>query len=430
MRITMWLLTFLLLLALTVSPGPGTAGKETNFEALKRFSQVLDMVEQHYVKDIPRAELIRDAIKGLLEQLDPHSAYLTEEDFKDIQDSTAGRFEGIGIEISLDNGRLTVVSPIEDTPAYKAGLRAGDLILEIDGQTTQDMSLTDAVKRIKGPKGTSVTLVILHKGSNAPEEVTITRGTIPIVSVKTLELERGVVHLRVTRFSDTTTRDLRDQLKDFAKKAPLRGIVLDLRNNPGGLLEQAVSVTDTFLAEGLIVYIQGKNKSQRKDFAAHREPADILDVPIVCMINSGSASASEIVAGALQDTNRALILGEKTFGKGSVQTVIPLADGAGIKMTTALYYTPKGRSIQAEGIVPDLEIPFVPARDDDADISDLRKRFTIREKDLSGHLENNVPKKEKKTRESDTVKTLLAKDNQLRLALELVKQLPKIRQIR
>jgi carboxyl-terminal processing protease len=430
MRITMWLLTFLLLLALTVSPGPGTAGKETNFEALKRFSQVLDMVEQHYVKDIPRAELIRDAIKGLLEQLDPHSAYLTEEDFKDIQDSTAGRFEGIGIEISLDNGRLTVVSPIEDTPAYKAGLRAGDLILEIDGQTTQDMSLTDAVKRIKGPKGTSVTLVILHKGSKAPEEVTITRGTIPIVSVKTLELERGVVHLRVTRFSDTTTRDLRDQLKDFAKKAPLRGIVLDLRNNPGGLLEQAVSVTDTFLAEGLIVYIQGKDKSQRKDFAAHREPADILDVPIVCMINSGSASASEIVAGALQDTNRALILGEKTFGKGSVQTVIPLADGAGIKLTTALYYTPKGRSIQAEGIVPDLEIPFVPARDDDADISDLRKRFTIREKDLSGHLENNVPKKEKKTRESDTVKTLLAKDNQLRLALELVKQLPKIRQIR
>ena len=430
MRITMWLLTFLLLLALTVSPGPGTAGKETNFEALKRFSQVLDMVEQHYVKDIPRAELIRDAIKGLLEQLDPHSAYLTEEDFKDIQDSTAGRFEGIGIEISLDNGRLTVVSPIEDTPAYKAGLRAGDLILEIDGQTTQDMSLTDAVKRIKGPKGTSVTLVILHKGSKAPDEVTITRWTIPIVSVKTLELERGVVHLRVTSFSDTTTRDLRDQLKDFAKKAPLRGIVLDLRNNPCGLLEQAVSVTDTFLAEGLIVYIQGKDKSQRKDFAAHREPSDILDVPIVCMINSGSASASEIVAGALQDTNRALILGEKTFGKGSVQTVIPLADGAGIKLTTALYYTPKGRSIQAEGIVPDLEIPLVPARDDDADISDLRKRFTIREKDLSGHLENNVPKKEKKTRESDTVKTLLAKDNQLRLALELVKQLPKIRQIR
>lgn len=430
MRITMWLLTFLLLLALTVSPGPGTAGKETNFEALKRFSQVLDMVEQHYVKDIPRSELIRDAIKGLLEQLDPHSAYLTEEDFKDIQESTAGKFSGIGIEISLDNGRLTVVSPIEDTPAHKAGLRAGDIILEIDGQTTQEMNLNDAVKRIRGQSGTSVTLVILHKGSKTPEEVSITRGTIPIISVKTQELEKGYIFLRLTRFSDTTTRDMREQLKDYMKKSSLKGIVLDLRNNPGGLLEQAVSVADTFLAEGLVVYIQGKDKAQRKDFLARKEPTDIVDVPIVCLINSGSASASEIVAGALQDTNRALILGEKTFGKGSVQTVIPLADGAGIKLTTALYYTPKGRSIQAEGIVPDLDIPFVPIREDDSELSDLRKRFTIREKDLSGHLENNVPKKEKKIRESDTVKTLLAKDNQLRLALELVKQLPKIRQIR
>jgi len=436
MRVGIWFGCFVMLLTLTVAPAPLDAapGKDDQFEALRRFSQVVDMVETHYVKPVTKAELIQNSIKGMLEQLDPHSAFLSPEDFKELQVSSSGAFHGIGIEISSENGRLVVVSPIEDTPAYKAGLKSGDIILEIDGEPTIELGLNEAVKKIRGAQGTNVTLTILHKGAQQPVDVTISRGTIPIVSVKTQELEKGFLMCRITRFNEHTTKELRDKLAEYAKKTPIQGIVLDLRNNPGGLLDQAVTVSDTFLADGLIVYIQGKDPQSRRDFTGRKEADDLVNVPLVTLINAGSASASEIVAGALQDRKRSLLIGEKTFGKGSVQTVVSLHDGSGIKLTTALYYTPNGRSIQAEGIVPDLEIPFVaPPSDEDKNLKD---RFTFREKDFSRHLENGTPKKGKKgskgaaQAESETARNMVEKDNQLRLALEMVKTLPKIRDIR
>ncbi|MUM78228.1 PDZ domain-containing protein [Pseudodesulfovibrio sp. F-1] len=426
MRISLWIVTFLLLFTLTVAPGPTMAGKDDHFEALKRFSQVLDMVESYYVKPITRKELIDNSIKGMIEQLDPHSAFLSPEDYKEMQMDTSGKFSGIGIEISLEQGRLTVVSPIEDTPAYKAGLLAGDLILEIDGESTQDMTLLDAVKRIRGDKGTTVTLLILHRDSNKPQEVAIVRGTIPITSVKTHSLEDGYLYLRLTKFHESTTRNMRDEIAQFSKAHPLKGIVLDLRNNPGGLLGQAVSVADTFLDDGSIVYIQGKDEASRKDFFASKT-ADEIKVPLVVLINAGSASASEIVAGALQDHRRALIVGERSFGKGSVQTIIPMADGSGIKLTTALYYTPGGRSIQAMGIEPDLKIAFLaPPKDEERA---MRERFTVREQDLSRHLENGDKSKDGSAMAEKEVKEMLERDNQLRMALELVKSLPKLKEI-
>ena len=428
MRVTLWIVTFLLLFTLTIAPAPTMAGREDHFEALKRFSQILDLVEGHYVKPISKKELIDNSIKGMIEQLDPHSAYLTPEDFKEMQVDTAGKFSGIGIEISQEQGRILVVSPIEDTPAYKAGLLAGDLILEINGESTQDMTLMDAVKRIRGEKGTTVTLLILHKESNKPVEVPIVRGTIPIVNVKTQSLEDGYLYLRLTKFQESSTRNLREEIEKYQKNHTLKGIVFDLRNNPGGLLGQAVSVADTFIEDGTIVYIQGKDKANRKDFYATKNSNEVK-VPLVTLINAGSASASEIVAGALQDHNRSLIVGERSFGKGSVQTIIPMSDGSGIKLTTALYYTPSGRSIQATGIEPDLRIPFVaPNKDDD---SGMRDRFTLREKDLTRHLENgSKSSKTGKDADAEKAKDMLARDNQLRMALELVKSLPKLREIR
>ncbi|MDD3312029.1 S41 family peptidase [Pseudodesulfovibrio sp.] len=430
MRIALWFATFILLFTLTVAPGPTMAAKNDHFEALKRFSQVLDMVETYYVKPVTRKELIDNSIKGMIEQLDPHSSYLTPEDYKEMQVDTSGKFSGIGIEISLDQGRLTCVTPIEDTPADKAGMLAGDLILEIDGESTQDMSLMDAVKRIRGKKGTTVKLMILHKDSNKPQEIAIVRGTIPIVSVKSMSLEDGYLYVRLTKFHESTTKNMREKIAEYRKSHELKGIVLDLRNNPGGLLGQAVSVADTFIDEGTIVYIQGKDKANRKDFFASRT-AEEVTVPLVVLINAGSASASEIVAGALQDHNRGLIVGERSFGKGSVQTIVPMADGSAIKLTTALYYTPKGRSIQALGIEPDLRIPFVaPPKDDDME---MRDRFIVREKDLNRHLENGnkgrSDKSEGENEDAELAKDRLARDNQLRMALELVKSLPKLREI-
>ncbi len=284
----------------------------------------------------------------------------------------------------------------------------------------------DAVKRIRGKKGTTVNLLILHKDLNKPEEIAIVRGTIPIVSVKSQSLEDGYLYLRLTKFHESSTRNLREKIAEYQKSNHLKGIVFDLRNNPGGLLGQAVSVADTFIKEGTIVYIQGKDQSSRKDFFAATNSNEI-QVPMVTLINAGSASASEIVAGALQDHNRSLIVGERSFGKGSVQTIIPMADGSGIKLTTALYYTPNGRSIQAKGIEPDLLITFVaPAMDDD---SKIRDRFTVREKDLSRHLENGSKSQKHANKDTQKAKDMLQRDNQLRMALELVKSLPRLKKI-
>ncbi|BBD08038.1 S41 family peptidase [Desulfovibrio ferrophilus] len=420
MRLATWTGTFLVVALLTLSTGPSMANQEDPYAPLKRFSQVLDLVETNYVREVPREDLINGAIRGMLEDLDPHSMFMAPEDFQEMQISTSGEFGGIGIEISIRDGRLTVIAPIEDTPADKAGLQAGDLILEIDGDSTQDITLIEAVKKIRGPKGSEVNLTILHKGEGKPLTVPIERATIPILGAKSEVLESGYLYLRLTRFNENTTREMRAAIKKTKKKGELKGIILDMRNNPGGLLEQAVSVADTFLSKGNIVYIQGREKDNRKDFDARPSSGDV-DVPMVVLINAGSASASEIVAGALQDHNRALLVGERTFGKATVQTVIPLSDGSGIKLTTALYYTPSGRSIQAEGIAPDLVYPF------EAPSEKEERGKVMRERDLSGHIEtNNGAKGKDKQTITDKAKEMLERDNQLRMALQLVKKLPSL----
>ena len=409
-----------MLVALAATPATTTA--TDRYEPLKSFSQVMDLIEKTYVVDVDRQELVQGAIQGMLQSLDPHSGYLDQEAFKDMRDETSGEFSGVGIEITMQNGRLTVVSPIEDTPAFRAGLKSGDIILEIDGESTQDISIMDAVHKIRGPKGSEVELTVLHQGAAKPERITVKRDVIPMQSVKTEVMEPGYLYARITNFNENTTKDLRTQLKKNTKD--LQGLVLDLRNNPGGLLDQAVSVADLFLGQGKIVYTQGKVKQAKMDFHANKERSDVK-VPLVVLINSGTASASEIVAGAIQDHKRGLILGVRSFGKGSVQTVIPLPDGAGIKLTTAKYYTPNGRSIQAEGIVPDIRLAFNPMEDQEED-SIFR---TIREKDLARHLES---KQEQGTEDEDSgeetsIDRRLNKDNQLRLALQLVKSLPVIK---
>lgn len=410
MRVRLLLCAALLVLLLAGSATQGLAKKSADrYEPLKRFSQVLNMVEQYYVRDVGRDELVEGAVQGMLQELDPHSSYMSREEFAELQTSTQGEFSGIGIEISMRNGRLLVVSPIEDTPAYKAGLKAGDIILEIDGESTEGISLMDAVKKIRGPKGSTVELTVVHKDNKSPDRISIVRDTIPIKSIKSEILEPGYVYIRLTKFNEHTTEELREALRNAKKKGPMKGLILDMRNNPGGLLDQAVSVADAFLNEGKIVYIQGKQESSRKDYLA-KPQSDDIKVPMVVLINAGSASASEIVAGALQDHKRALLIGEPSFGKGSVQTIIPLSDGGGMKLTTALYYTPSGRSIQAEGIVPDMHIPL--ASQDDL--------LMIREKDLRSHLENS--KKKDKKSEKDRIKKMLEVDNQLNLALQFVKK--------
>ena len=399
-------------------------------EHLRRFSQVLDLVNRYYVKDVNQGELLDGALKGMLQGLDPHSTFMTPEEHKEMQETTSGEFTGIGIEITVENGQVTVVTPIEDTPAYRAGLQSGDVILTINGQPTQELSLQDVVSRIRGPKGTEVELGILHSTSKSPKTIRVKREAIPLVSVKSKPLEDGYYWIRLTRFSGRTDEDLRDALKkatrECAKTGGLKGIVLDLRNNPGGLLDQAVSVSDMFLSKGTIVSIQGRGPVPERIYEAKDQAGDI-DVPVVVIINAGSASASEIVAGALRDQKRALIIGERSFGKGSVQNIIPLSDGSALKLTVALYYTPSGSSIQAEGIVPDLEIPFERPREEDAD----EPRILLREQNLSGHLENaDGGKKATSSKKRDDAAEQLARDNQLRMALQLVKGLPRIQEIR
>jgi len=401
---------------------PAISGAEDVYKPLKQFSRVMDLIENTYVRDVDRQELIKGAIQGMLRNLDPHSAYLDKQAYQDMQVETSGEFSGVGIEITVHNGRLTVVSPIEDTPAFQAGLKSGDVILEINGESTQDISIMDAVHKIRGPKGTEVELTVLHKGENAPEKIVVERDVIPMHSVKSEELENGYHYLRITNFNENTTKELRSFLRDATPD--LEGIVLDLRNNPGGLLHQAVSVADSFLRQGTIVYTKGKVKQAQMSFSAEKQQNDTR-AAVVVMINAGTASASEIVAGALQDHKRALIIGEKSFGKGSVQTIIPLEDQSAIKLTTARYYTPNGRSIQAEGIAPDIRIPFAAspeAKDEAIQIP------TFRERDLEGHLENGAAENATKEKNVDIkVKRMLAEDNQLRLALQLVKSLPTIK---
>ena len=399
---------------------------DADYDALRRFSQVLDMVEQDYVKDVEQKELIDGALKGMLQGLDPHSTLLSTKEFQEMQESTNGEFFGVGVEITMENGQVLVVAPIEDTPGYRAGLRSGDIIVAVDGQYTMEMSLSEASSKMRGKRGTEVELLVLHKGEQRPVTMRIKREAIPVVSVKARELGPGYHWIRLTRFSGRTTQELLDALRD-AKKNDIKGIVLDLRNNPGGLLDQSVSVSDVFLKDGVIVSIRGREEGNSRSYSA-KSQADDVDVPMVVLVNAGTASAAEIVAGALRDQKRALILGERTFGKGSVQNIIPLPDGTGLKLTVALYYTPSGKSIQAEGIVPDFELAWEAPREQDK--SDL----SLREQDLSRHLEqagkNGKSRKKADDKAAEENEQLLARDNQLRMALQFVKTLPALRQLR
>ena len=333
------------------------------YEKLKVFTDCLELVKKNYVEDVKTEDLITGAIEGMLNSLDPHSAYLDPDMYREIQVETKGSFGGLGIEIAIKDGILTVIAPIEDTPASRAGIHPGDRILKINEELTKGLSLMECVKRLRGPKGTKVTITIIREGFTQMQDITIVRDIIKIQSVKFKTLEKGYGHLRISQFQEKTVGDARRALEALQRENPegLRGLILDLRNNPGGLLDQAVEVSDLFLDSGVIVTIKGRDAEEKTAFNAHKE-GTLPPWPIVVLVNQGSASASEIVAGALQDYGRAVIMGAKTFGKGSVQTIIPLDDGSGIRLTTARYYTPNNRSIHEQGIEPDIPLSTTVAK--------------------------------------------------------------------
>ncbi len=403
------------------------------YKQLETFSNVLSLVEKNYVEEVEVDKAIEGAIKGMLSTLDPHSSYMKPDDFQELQMETKGSFTGIGIEITMKDSILTIVSPIEGTPGFRLGLKAGDKIIKIEDEPTKDLTLMEAVKRLRGPKGTEVTISIHREGWTELKEITIIRDVIPLISVKSRMLEEGFPYLRIINFQTKTTKDFNKALGEIKDKGKIKGLVLDLRNNPGGLLEQAVKISDIFLDEGVIVSTKGRLANQSMVFNAHDDGTN--DYPVVVLVNEGSASASEIVAGALQDHKRAIILGAKTFGKGSVQTVIPMNNGAGLRLTTARYYTPSGISIQAKGITPDIEVESVFKKKEDEDKDTKKKRHFIREEDLKNHMENGEAKKvddkqeppaeseEKSDEEKELEKTqdMLERDQQLRTALMLLK---------
>jgi carboxyl-terminal processing protease len=349
-----------LLLLLTLSLGGGVASKSNDssatYENLKLFTEVLDIVQRQYVDEVPPKDLIYGAIKGTLRGLDPHSSFLDPEMYKEMQVETSGSFGGLGIEITLKDDILTVVAPIEGTPAYRAGVHPGDRIVKIEGLTTKDMQLTDAVKRMRGKPGSKITITIVREGWTEPKDFQITREQIRVQSVKSQQLEPGIEYIRLRQFQEQTASDLDGALEKYTKDNRIQGLILDLRNNPGGLLTSSVEVTEKFIDSGrLVVYTEGRVRNQNMRFQANSKRV-YSDFPMVVLVNQGSASASEIVAGALQDWGRAVVLGTQTFGKGSVQTIIPLSDGSGLRLTTAKYFTPKGRSIHGKGITPDIVV--------------------------------------------------------------------------
>lgn len=400
---------------------PAAEGSSEIYQYLRLFSDVLNIVQDNYVEKTDSKKLMYGAINGMLRELDPHSSFMKPEDYKELQIETKGKFGGLGIEITIRDGVLTVVAPLEDTPADRAGVLANDQIIKIDEETTQDMSLMDAVQKMRGPKGTKVKLTILRKGEKKPLEFELTRAEISIRSVRSRTLDSGFGYVRISSFQSGTSNDLRKALDQLeAENHSLQGLVLDLRNDPGGLLDQAVEVSDEFLDNGLIVYTGGRLENQQMRFEAHKNSKP-RSYPIVVLVNAGSASASEIVAGALQDHKRAIILGEQTFGKGSVQTVIPLNDGSAVRLTTSLYYTPSGRSIQAKGITPDIVVKREAPEKESEDGGDEVRR--VRERDLPRHMMNKKDESGQGKQESTQAETqkILDQDNQLRRALDLLK---------
>jgi len=414
---SMPVLAFGALLGASLTLGEGVlAGKnETEtlpLESLRTFTEIFAKIKNDYVEPIEDKDLLENAIRGMLAGLDPHSAYLVPEDYKELQAGTSGEFGGLGIEVGMEDGFVKVISPIDDTPAYHAGVKAGDLIIRLDDTPVKGMALSGAVKIMRGKPGTDIVLTIIRDGENRPLNITITRAVIRVTSVKSRMLEPGYGYVRISQFQSRTGENLREALAKLEDEADgsLKGLVLDLRNNPGGVLSAAVSVSDAFLTEGIIVYTEGRLDDAKLKFNA--KPTDILDgAPLVVLVNGGSASASEIVAGALQDHQRAVIMGQKTFGKGSVQTILPMDNGSALKLTTAKYYTPSGVSIQATGISPDIELENLTLADTDAPATSR-----IKEADLARHLPGDAERKNKTNKGSDEAKNGKTDKDQLPLA--------------
>ncbi len=385
-------------------------------EELRGFTEVFSRIKSDYVESVDDKKLLTDAIQGMLAGLDPHSSFLDAESFKDMRIETEGQFGGLGIEVTMENGFVKVVAPIEDTPAARAGLKSGDLVIRLDDKAVKGMTLTEAVRLMRGKPGTDITLTVVREGQTKPLKFTITRAVIKIQSVKHRLLEPGYGYLRITQFQSGTERHLTEAVRKLERenKGPLKGLVLDLRNNPGGVLNAAVSVSDAFLDSGLIVYTEGRVPDSRLRFSA--SPGDVINgAPMVVLINGGSASASEIVAGALQDHRRAIVMGTKSFGKGSVQTIIPMSNGGALKLTTARYFTPKGRSIQAEGIEPDIVT-------EEARLTLAEAPERIKEADLARHLKNgDVPARPADAKKDAKDQSGPIEDFQLNEALNLLK---------
>jgi carboxyl-terminal processing protease len=414
-----------IMLALLVLGGGGVLAKGASeagakkealpLKELRIFANIFGRIKQDYVEPVSDKALLEYAIRGMLEGLDPHSAYLDEEDYKELQEGTSGEFGGLGIEVGMEDGFIKVIAPIDDTPAQRAGIKAGDLIIRLNDRPVKGMSLNDAVKLMRGKPGTKIKLTIRRAGQPKPLVFEITRAVIKQASVKWKQLAPGFGYVRLSQFQAPTPKDMLRAIHKLKKKngGHLKGLVLDLRNNPGGVLQAAVAVSDAFLDKGLIVYTQGREKSSRMEFRA--QPGDELEgAPLVVLVNEGSASASEIVAGALQDHKRAVIMGRTTFGKGSVQSIIPISDKIAIKLTTARYYTPNGRSIQAEGIEPDIVLTKVKLE------AVEKSALQLREADLADHLSNPNGEHHKKRQSGNG---LLKKDFELNEALNLLKGL-------
>ncbi len=384
---------------------------------LRKFTEVFSRIKEAYVEEVDDRQLLESAIKGMLADLDPHSTYLAPQDYEQLEESTTGEFGGLGIEVGMEDGFVKVIAPIDDTPAQKAGVLAGDLIIKLGDQPVKGMSLEEAVNLMRGKPGTIITLTIMREGETGPIEIDVERAIIKVHSVKSRMLENGYGYVRITQFQSETGADFRAAIANLMTQngGSLDGLIIDVRNNPGGILQTAVEAADALLDEGLIVYTEGRIQSSRLRFSASQ--GDITSgTPTVVLINGGSASASEILAGALQDHGRAVVMGTQSFGKGSVQTVIPLDETHAIKMTTARYYTPNGRSIQARGIVPDIEVR--PAQ-----LTELERRPFFTEADLSGHLENgdeDESNSQNRAAEGD-VPSPIDQDFQLRSALNLLK---------
>lgn len=395
------------------------AGENEHYKRIKTFAETLSLIKKNYVEEVDEKDLVYGAIKGMLSSLDPHSSFMPPEHFKEMKIDTKGEFGGLGIQIGIKDKILTIISPIDDTPAFKAGVKAGDKIIKIDGESTKDITIHDAVTKLRGPKGTSVTITIVREGLDKALDIKIVRDIIKLKSVKHKIIDETIGYIKLTQFQEKTAVDLRNALEEISKKK-INALILDLRNNPGGLLKGAVDVSSLFLPpEKLVVYIKGRSgeKTEFKTSKSNRH----FDYPMIVLVNQGSASASEIVAGAMQDWEQAIVLGTQTFGKGSVQTVIPLSDGSALRLTTARYYTPKDRSIQTTGITPDIIVKLTTT-------NGAKTHPVFREKDLDKHLKNDTTEKEEKNDKSEEpeveevpLNVSEDDDNQLQRAIDLLK---------